>query len=139
MEYTLARQYPRDDVAQSFAGLMSAYLGDHLMATEYGERALALAADVPGICSAVAYIYARKGDRVKALEMAELAMNETRSEHYFQGARLAPTYVALGDTESALRLLNHGTVPGCPWSAIAHTDPRLSELKDTLPLNPHSC
>jgi len=134
MERTAAMEYPRDDVAQSFAGLMAAYLGDYSTATEFGERALALSDDSTGICSSVAYIYARKGDRAKALELAHLAMRETRSDGYCQGVRLAPAYVALCDTEYALSLIEHSRVLGCPWLAIAHTDPRLFEFRDSLQL-----
>ena len=82
----------------------------------------------PANLTAVSYVLARTGRAREARKLA--ASINVEEPPRAPRTHLAMTYVALGETETALELLRQARSEGCPWFATARFDPRIGALKD---------
>jgi DNA-binding winged helix-turn-helix (wHTH) protein/Tfp pilus assembly protein PilF len=127
LERELRQAYPLDEIAHGYAGIFAAYLGKRDEALEASEAALQLSSDVPTVCAAAAYIFARTGETQRALQLADSATEAVLPRA--PRTMLAAIYAELGDIERAFDLLSKARDEGCAWFAPARLDPRLATLQ----------
>jgi len=117
----------RDDVvAGAYAGLMSAYMGRHQDGVTVCRHAYEISNRNPAVATALSYALAEAGAREEARGLAEDSVRKKRP--YTLRPHLAMTFVSLGDSESAVRLLLEAHRTGCPWAPCALIDPRLGPV-----------
>jgi DNA-binding winged helix-turn-helix (wHTH) protein/tetratricopeptide (TPR) repeat protein len=109
-----------------FQCLIKAYAGLYSEALEAGRRILRLSPPLPGIISTYAYVCACAGLRQEALQYTEQA----RNQHPFPGKSLmAPTFIVLGDHNSAIAWLEQALVESDIWLSLVSIDPRLDAIR----------
>jgi DNA-binding winged helix-turn-helix (wHTH) protein/tetratricopeptide (TPR) repeat protein len=109
-----------------FQCLIKAHAGLHSEALEAGQRILRLSPPLPGIISTYAYVCACAGLRQEALQYTEQASNQNP----FPGKSLmAPTFIVLGDYNSAIAWLEQAFVESDIWLSLVSIDPRLDAIR----------
>lgn len=121
----LAKRFPTVDNSQGIAAVIASVNGLHDEAVVYGWKAMELAPHTPLLHAPLAYALAFAGRHeeargvVKAIEESTLPL---------PSAALAPVYLALGDREKAILLLQDACERGIPQFAWTRDDPRLASL-----------
>lgn len=109
-----------------FQCLVKAYAGLYSEALEAGRRILRLSPSLPGIISTYAYVCTCAGLRQEALQYVEQA----RNQQPFPGKSLmAPTFIALGDHDSAIAWLEQALVESDIWLSLVSIDPRIDAIR----------
>jgi tetratricopeptide (TPR) repeat protein len=109
-----------------FQCLIKAYAGLYGEALEAGQRILRLSPPLPGIISTYAYVCACAGLRHEALQFIEQA----RNQQPFPGKSLmAPTFIVLGDHNSAIAWLEKALVESDIWLSLVSIDPRMDDIR----------
>jgi len=126
IEKAILKNDPDDVVAGAYTGLMSAYMGRHQDGVTLCRHAYEISSQNPAIATALSYALAQAGACDEARRLAENTLQRKRP--YTLRPHLAMTFVSLGDTESAVRLLLEAHKSGCPWAPCALIDPRLGPL-----------
>ena len=121
----LAQRFVTIDSAQAIASTVMACCKRLDEALLYGERARALGAP-PALCAPLAYALAVSGQTDAARQVLRDIEN-TPLPH--PGACTAATYLALGDTATAVARLLDAHERGVPQFAWARDDPRLTALR----------
>ena len=127
IERELRKEYPLDEIAQGYVGVMAAYLGKLDDARAAIETAMHLSDGDPSVCAGFAYILALEGETEGALQMVNRAMEAISPRA--PRPQVAAACTALGDIERAFRLLYEARDERCAWFAPARLDPRLTALK----------
>lgn len=118
-------------------------LGQPKLALEAYEKAAKLSQDATSL-SALAHAYAASGQRVKAIRIVE-QLESAPKEKYVSPYEIAPVFVALGEKDRALSLLEQSlqehdsrmpflAVDG--WLAPLHSEARFVALEEKVGL-PH--
>jgi DNA-binding winged helix-turn-helix (wHTH) protein/tetratricopeptide (TPR) repeat protein len=109
-----------------FKCLIKAYIGLYSEALDAGRRILRLSPPLPGVISIYAYVCACAGLRQEALQYIEQANNQ----HPFPGKSLmAPTFIALGDHNSAIAWLEQALAESDIWLSLVSIDPRIDAIR----------
>ncbi|MGF1567639.1 MAG: winged helix-turn-helix domain-containing protein [Nodosilinea sp.] len=109
-----------------FQCLIKAYAGLSSEALETGQRILSLSPLLPGLISTYAYVCACAGLKQEALQYTDLA----RNQYPFPGKSLmAPTFIVLGDHNSAISWLEQALVESDIWLSLVSIDPRLDAIR----------
>jgi DNA-binding winged helix-turn-helix (wHTH) protein/tetratricopeptide (TPR) repeat protein len=109
-----------------FQCLIKAYIGLYNEALEAGRVILRLSPTLPGIISTYAYVCACAGLEQEALQYIEQA----RKQNPFPGKSLmAPTFIALGDYNSAIAWLEQALDESEVWLSLVSIDPRLDAIR----------
>ncbi len=109
-----------------FQCLIKAHAGLSSEALETGRRILRLSPLLPGLISTYAYVCACAGLWQEALKYIEQASNQ----HPFPGKSLmAPTFIVLGDHNSAIAWLEQALVESDIWLSLVSIDPRLDVIR----------
>jgi tetratricopeptide (TPR) repeat protein len=122
----LAKRFLTVDNSQGIACLVASVNGLHDEAVVYGWKAMELAPHTPMMHTPLAYALAFAGRHdeargvLKAIEDSALPL---------PSASLAPVYLALGEREKSIVLLQDAVEHGIPQFAWTRDDPRLASLR----------
>lgn len=122
----LARRFPTVDNSQAIAALLASVHGLHDEAVAYGRRAVELAPHTPMMHAPLAYALAFAGHHEEARSVLK---SIEESPLPLPSAALAPVYLALGERERAIALLQDASERGIPQCAWSRDDPRLAALQ----------
>ena len=122
----LAKRFPTVDNSQGIASVVASVNGLHDEAVAFGWKAMALAPHTPMMHAPLAYALAFAGRHDEARNV--LASIE-ESSLPLPSASIAPVYLALGEREKAILLLQDASERGLPQFAWTRDDPRLSTLR----------
>jgi Flp pilus assembly protein TadD len=122
----LAKRFPTVDNSQGIASILASVNGLHDDAVAYGRKAMELAPHTPLMHAPLAYALACAGRHEEARVV--LAAIE-KSSLPQPSASIAPVYMALGEPERAITLLQDACERGAPQFAWSRDDPRLSALR----------
>ena len=122
----LAKRFPTVDNSQGIASVITSVNGMHEEALAFGKKAMELAPHTPLMHTPLAYALAFSGRTdearglLKSIEDAALPL---------PSASLAPVYLALGERDKAIALLQDASERGIPQFAWTRDDPRLAALR----------
>jgi DNA-binding winged helix-turn-helix (wHTH) protein len=123
-----ARRFPESDYAHHALSQIASTLELHDEAIDSGRHAKALAPDTPIVHTSLACALARAG-------RADEALAEIRAIEALPGPLpavwLAPAWLALGNRERAVEMLEIAREQGAPQYVYTFYDPRFDELRDT--------
>jgi DNA-binding winged helix-turn-helix (wHTH) protein/Flp pilus assembly protein TadD len=122
----LAKRFPTVDNSQGIASVVASVNGMHDEAVAFGWKAMALAPHTPMMHTPLAYALAFAGRHDEARDV--LAAIEESSLPQ-PTASLAPVYLALGERDKAILLLQDASERGLPQFAWTRDDPRLASLR----------
>jgi DNA-binding winged helix-turn-helix (wHTH) protein/tetratricopeptide (TPR) repeat protein len=109
-----------------FQCLITAYTGRYTEALQAARTMLNLSSTLPGAISTYAYVCASAGLKQEALQYVEQASHQNP----FPGKSLmAPTFIALGDHNSAIAWLEQALAEADIWLALVSIDPRLDPIR----------
>jgi len=126
-ERELRKEYPLDEIAQGYVGIMAAYLGKQDEARAAIETAMHLSDGDPSVCAGFAYILAHERETEGARQMVNRATEAISPRA--PRPQVATAYARLGDVDRAFDLLFQARDERCAWYAPARLDPRLTALK----------
>jgi DNA-binding winged helix-turn-helix (wHTH) protein/Tfp pilus assembly protein PilF len=121
----LAQRFPTVDHSQGIAAVIASVNGRHDEAVAYGWRALELAPHTPLLHAPLAYALAAAARPEEARSVLK-AVEESALPQ--PSAALAPVYLALGERDKAIALLQDACERGIPQFAWTRDDPRLAAL-----------
>lgn len=121
----LAKRFPTVDNSQGIAAVIASVNGLHDEAVVYGWKAVELAPHTPLLHAPLAYALAFAGRHEEAYSVLK-AIEESPLPR--PSAALAPVYLALGEREKAIALLQDACERGIPQFAWTRDDPRLAAL-----------
>ena len=122
----LAKRFSTVDNAQCIASTVAAVNGMHEEALVFGRKAMVLAPHTPIMHCPYAYALAVSG-RVDEARAVVAAIEE--SSLPLPSAGLAPVYLAMGQREKAVAMLQDACERGVPQFAWTRNDPRLLSLR----------
>lgn len=122
----LARRFPTVDNSQAIASVIASVNGQHEQAVSYGWRAVELAPHTPIMHAPLAHALAFSGRHDEARGVLR-AIEESALPQ--PSASIAPAYLALGERDKAIALLNDASERGIPQFAWTRDDPRLASLR----------
>jgi Flp pilus assembly protein TadD len=127
IESKLMVEYPNDEAAHGMYGVIAAWMDQLDQSLWATKRAVQLSGNNPMVMTTYTYALARSGQIEEARALADMLL----SKRFPRAPRphLAMTYVALGNTDKALELLDEARVEKCPWFRPARYDPRIGELQ----------
>jgi DNA-binding winged helix-turn-helix (wHTH) protein/Flp pilus assembly protein TadD len=126
MAMLLAKRFPTVDNAQGIAATLASVNGLHDEAVGFGWKAMELAPHTPIMHAPLAYALAFAGRHDEARSVL-IAIEE--SSLPLPTASIAPVYLALGERDKAISLLQDAHERGVPQFAWTRDDPRLSSLR----------
>jgi DNA-binding winged helix-turn-helix (wHTH) protein/Flp pilus assembly protein TadD len=121
----LAKRFPTVDSAQGIASVVTSVHGMHDEAVAFGWKAMELAPHTPMMHAPLAYALAFAGRHEEARGVLKAIEDSTLP---LPSASLAPVYLALGEREKAITLLQDANERGVPQFAWTRNDPRLEAL-----------
>jgi len=121
----LAKRFPTVDNSQGIASILASVNGLHDEAVAFGWKARELAPHTPAMQAPLAYALAFAGRSAEARSVLA-AIEESNLPQ--PTASTAPVYLALGDREKAIVLLQDACERGVPQFAWTRDDPRLASL-----------
>jgi DNA-binding winged helix-turn-helix (wHTH) protein/Flp pilus assembly protein TadD len=121
----LAKRFPTVDNSQGIAAVIASVNGLHDEAVVYGWKAMELAPHTPMMHAPLAYALAFAGRHEEARGVLKAIEESTLPQ---PSAALAPVYLALGERERAIALLQDAAERGMPQFAWTRDDPRLAPL-----------
>jgi transcriptional regulator HilA, main transcriptional regulator of SPI1 len=122
----LAKRFPTVDNAQAIAAVIASVNGLHDEAVVYGWKAMELAPHTPVMHAPLAYALAFAGRHEEARGVLKAIEDSTLP---LPSAALAPVYLALGERDKAIALLQDASERGIPQFAWTRDDPRLAVLR----------
>jgi len=127
VELELRKEYPLDEIAQGYVGVMAGYLGKLGEARAAIETAMHLSDGDPSVCAGFAYVLALEGETEGARQMVNRAMEAISPRA--PRPQVAAACTALKDIDRAFSYLRDARDEGCAWFAPARLDPRLTALQ----------
>jgi serine/threonine protein kinase/TolB-like protein/Tfp pilus assembly protein PilF len=118
---------PNYSIAYSFLAEAYEQQGDFASALATIER-VRQAADDPHTLSTAAYVYARSGDRHKALEILN-ELEKRSNQEYVAALHFAQIYAGLGDNEQALMWLARACNERAVWMPFLKVDLNFEPLR----------
>lgn len=122
----LAKRFPTVDNSQGIASMLCSIHGMHDEAVAFGQRAMELAPHTPLMHTPLAYALAHAGRSDEARKVLSIVEASSLPQ---PTASIAPVYLALGDREKAIALLQDASERGVPQFAWTRDDPRLQSLR----------
>jgi tetratricopeptide (TPR) repeat protein len=122
----LAKRFATVDNSQAIACVLASVNGLHEEAMAYGWKAMELAPHTPIMHAPLAYALAFAGRHDEARNVLT-AIEESHLPK--PTAALAPVYLALGERDTAIALLQDAYERGVPQFASTRDDPRLEPLR----------
>ncbi len=122
----LSKRFTTVDNSQGIASVLASVNGLHEEAVAFGWKAMELAPHTPIMHTPLAYALAYAGRHDEARKV--LAAIEASSLP-LPTASLAPVYLALGERDKAIALLQDAYERGVPQFAWTRDDPRLASLR----------
>jgi Flp pilus assembly protein TadD len=122
----LAKRFPTVDNSQGIASIIASVNGMHDEAVVYGWKAMELAPHTPLMHTPLAYALAFAGRHDEARGVLKAIEDSTLP---LPSASLAPVYLALGERDKAIALLQDASERGIPQFAWTRDDPRLAALR----------
>ena len=116
---------PENSTAHAFLGTTLAIDGQYAAAVKAGEKGVSLAPGDPLALLSLSYVYAKAGDRQKALEILRLQENKPSAAEY--AYEFSGIYAALGDKDRALQWLER--LPHV-MGIFPKVEPALDPLRD---------
>ncbi len=116
---------PENSTAHAFLGTTLAIDGQYAAAVKAGEKSVSLAPGDPLALLSLSYVYAKAGDRQKALEILRLQENKPSAAEY--AYEFSGIYAALGDKDRALQWLER--LPHV-MGIFPKVEPMLDPLRD---------
>ena len=121
----LAKRFPTVDNSQGIASMIASVNGMHDEAVVFGWKAMELAPHTPLMHTPLAYALAFAGRHEEAHGVLKAIEDSTLP---LPSASLAPAYLALGERDKAIALLQDASERGIPQFAWTRDDPRLAAL-----------
>lgn len=122
----LAKRFPTVDNSQGIASVIASVNGMHDEAVVFGWKAMELAPHTPLMHTPLAYALAFAGRHDEARGVLKAIEDSTLP---LPSASLAPVYLALGERDKAIALLQDASERGVPQFAWTRDDPRLTSLR----------
>ncbi|WP_342617279.1 winged helix-turn-helix domain-containing protein [Rhodoferax sp. GW822-FHT02A01] len=122
----LAKRFPTVDNSQGIASILASVNGMHDEAVSFGWRAMELAPHTPLMHTPLAYALAYAGRHEEAWDVLGAIEKSNLPQ---PSASIAPVYLALGEPEKAIALLQDACERGVPQFAWSRDDPRLAALR----------
>lgn len=122
----LAKRFPTVDNSQAIAAVIASVNGLHDEAVVYGWRAMELAPHTPIMHCPLAYALAFAGRHDEAHGVLKAIEESTLPQ---PSSSLASVYLALGERDKAIALLQDASERGIPQLAWTRNDPRLASLR----------
>lgn len=122
----LAKRFPTVDNSQAIAVVIASVNGLHDEAVVYGWRAMELAPHTPIMHCPLAYALAFAGRHDEAHGVLKAIEESTLPQ---PSSSLASVYLALGERDKAIALLQDASERGIPQLAWTRNDPRLASLR----------
>lgn len=122
----LAKRFPTVDNAQGIASILASVNGLHDDAVAFGWKAMELAPHTPAMHAPLAYALAFAGRGVEARSVLTAIEDSNLPQ---PTAAMAPAYLALGERDKAIVLLQDACERGVPQFAWTRDDPRLASLR----------
>lgn len=122
----LAKRFPTVDNSQGIASIIASVNGMHDEAVVFGWKAMELAPHTPLMHTPLAYALAFAGRHDEARGVLKAIEDSTLP---LPSASLAPVYLALGERDKAIALLQDASERGIPQFAWTREDPRLAALR----------
>jgi Flp pilus assembly protein TadD len=126
MAMQLAKRFPTVDNSQGIASTLASVNGLHDEAVAFGWKAMELAPHTPIMHAPLAYALAFAGRHDEARGVLT-AIEESSFPQ--PSASIAPVYLALGERDKAIALLQDAHERGVPQFARTRDDPRLAALR----------
>jgi tetratricopeptide (TPR) repeat protein len=121
----LAKRFPTVDNSQGIASVIASVNGMHEEAVAYGWKAMELAPHTPLMHAPLAYALAFSGRHDEARGVLK-AIEESSLPR--PSSSLASVYLALGERDKAIAMLQDASERGIPQFAWTRDDPRLAAL-----------
>lgn len=122
----LAKRFPTVDNSQGIASMLASVNGMHDEAVAFGWKAMELAPHTPLMHTPLAYALAFAGRHDESRNVLA-AIEESNLPQ--PTASIAPVYLALGERDKAIALLQDAGERGVPQFAWTRDDPRLASLR----------
>jgi predicted Zn-dependent protease len=122
----LAKRFPTVDNSQGVASVITSVNGMHEEAMVFGWKAMELAPHTPMMHTPLAYALASAG---RISEARGVLKGIEDSPLPLPSASLAPVFLALGERDKAIAMLQDACERGIPQFAWTRNDPRLSALR----------
>jgi tetratricopeptide (TPR) repeat protein len=109
-----------------FKCLIKAHSGFYSEALAAGRKILSLSPTLPGIISTYAYVCACAGLKQESWQY----IAQAKTQNPFPGKSLmAPTFIVLGDHNSAIAWLEQALVESDIWLSLVSIDPRIDAIR----------
>lgn len=122
----LAKRFPTVDDSQGIACVLTSIHGMHDEAVAYGWKALELAPHTPVMHAPLAYALVSSGRNEEARSVLNAIEKFSLPR---PSAALASVYLALGERDKAIAMLQDASERGIPQFAWTRDDPRLASLR----------
>ncbi len=125
----LSKRFATVDSSQGIASILASVNGLHDEAVAFGLKAMELAPHTPIMHTPLAYALAYAGRNDEARKVLTSIEDSSLP---LPTAAMAPVYLALGQREKAITLLQDAYERGVPQFAWTRDDPRLASLRGDL-------